>query len=135
MMSARPKFYRIYLRTCVERSNKLASTAPTIGINTTTRSTSIGRGWRFRPTKGPGFGTTSIAKRSAISATRVCGGFKKVGPKEWEHKTVYPPWWLAETTGLRLKTILGDWLQTRHLEFQIEEMFLKSPILSQMMHL
>jgi Transposase DDE domain len=60
---------------------------------------------------------------------------RKVGRKEWKRESHYHRRSLAETQVFRFKTIFGDRLQTRQIENQFKELFLKSAILNQMTHL
>src|SRR5215510_15647737 len=60
---------------------------------------------------------------------------RKVGRKQWKRESDYHRRSLAETTVFRIKIIFGDRLQTRQVENQFKELFLKSATLNQMAHL
>jgi IS5 family transposase len=57
------------------------------------------------------------------------------GKKKWKQESEYHRRSLAETSVFRYKTICGEKLQTRKLDNQFKEMFLKCAILNQMTHL
>jgi hypothetical protein len=57
------------------------------------------------------------------------------GKKKWKQESGYHRRSLAETSVFRYKTIGGEKLQTRKLENQFQEMFLKCALLNRMTHL
>lgn len=57
------------------------------------------------------------------------------GKKKWKQESGYHRRSLAETSVFRYKTICGEKLQTRKLENQFQEMFLKCALLNRMTHL
>ena len=60
---------------------------------------------------------------------------RKVGRKKWKEESHYHRRSLAETTVFRDKTIFGDKLQSRRIENQFTEMFIKCAALNRMTHL
>jgi len=60
---------------------------------------------------------------------------RKNGRKKWKEDAGYHRRSLAETTVFRYKTIFGDRLQTRKVENQFTEMFIKCAALNRMVHL
>lgn len=60
---------------------------------------------------------------------------RKQGRKKWKHEISYHRRSLAETTVFRYKTIFGDKSQSRKIENQFNEMFIKCAALNRMTHL
>jgi hypothetical protein len=60
---------------------------------------------------------------------------RRVGRKKWKVESGYHQRSLVETSVFRYKIICGDRLQTRKLENQFTEMFLKCALLNRMTHL
>src|SRR5207253_470162 len=60
---------------------------------------------------------------------------RKQGRKKWKEEVGYHRRSLAETTVLRYKTIFGDRSQSRKIENQFVEMFIKCAALNRMTHL
>jgi Transposase DDE domain len=60
---------------------------------------------------------------------------RRVGRKKWKVESDYHQRSLVETSVFRYKTICGDRLQTRKLENQFTEMFIKCALLNRMTHL
>ncbi len=60
---------------------------------------------------------------------------RQVGRVEWKRESDYHRRSLAETTVFRYKTIFGERLQTRKVENQFTEMFIKCAALNRMIHL
>jgi len=60
---------------------------------------------------------------------------RQVGRKAWKRESDYHRRSLSETTVFRFKTIFGDRLQTRHVDNQFKELFLKCALLNRMTHL
>lgn len=60
---------------------------------------------------------------------------RRVGRKKWKEESGYHQRSLVETSIFRYKTICGDRLQTRKLENQFKEMFIKCALLNRMSHL
>jgi len=60
---------------------------------------------------------------------------RQIGRKAWKRESGYHRRSLAETTVFRYKTIFGDRLQTRKIENQFSEMFIKCVALNRMLHL
>ncbi len=60
---------------------------------------------------------------------------RQVGKKQWKQESGYHRRSLSETTVFRYKAIFGDKLQTRKVENQFNEMFIKCAALNRMTHL
>jgi hypothetical protein len=60
---------------------------------------------------------------------------RRQGKKKWQQESRYHQRSLAETSVFRYKAICGEKLQTRKLENQFKEMFLKCALLNRMTHL
>ena len=60
---------------------------------------------------------------------------RKQGRKKWKEEAGYHRRSLAETTVFRYKVTFGDRLQSRKIENQFNEMFIKCAILNRMIHL
>jgi hypothetical protein len=86
----------------------------------------------FPPRKGAKLQQRGNSKKKAKIRDTLIRGISKLGRKTWKKKVKYHRRSLAETAMYRLKTLLGDRLQSRKFENQWAEILIKVNILNKM---
>lgn len=87
------------------------------------------------PRKGAKIWQRAIAKADRCDRDENLRRIRKIGRKKWKQECNYHRRSLAETTMFRFKTIFGDRLNTRNIDNQFKELFVKCAVLNRMTHL
>src|SRR5262245_60966168 len=108
-MSSTPRPCQICFRTCPERSNKSAPTAPTTSGDATTRSIATGRGRPSHRAKTQRSGNTQTQKANARCETRIYGASEKSGAKSGREKAtiIAGAWRRLRSSASRRSSAIG----------------------------